>query len=409
MNEWLTWITSLHPADIELGLDRVREVAAKLQLLSPGCPVITVAGTNGKGSTVAGLESIYRTAGFRVGAFTSPFLFKHNEQVRVDGELASDEEFCIAFEKIEAVRGHISLTTFEFFTLAALLIFKQHKLDVLILEVGLGGRLDAVNIIDADVAVITSIALDHTEWLGPTLEDIAREKAGILRENKFVVCGEIDPPAALLEIAQKLETKFFCQDVDFHFRESMMGWNWTYQHIRYDDLPLTTLAIQNMSTVLMVVTLMQNRLPVSTKAIHKGLVDAKLMGRIQIVNGPIMEIFDVSHNPASVSFLANRLKKIPCHGKTHAVFSMLADKDIVESINAIKGTIDTWYVAPLSAKRAAAYERLSNAFYQADIRAVTLFSDIVEAYEVAKLKSELGDRIVVFGSFHTVADVWNAK
>lgn len=409
MNEWITWITTLHPTDIELGLDRVKEVAAKLHLLSPGCPVFVVAGTNGKGSTVMGLESIYRAAGYRVGAFTSPILFKHNEQVRIDGVLATDEEFCNAFEKIEAERGDISLTTFEFFTLAALLIFKQHKLDVLILEVGLGGSLDAVNIIDADVSIITSIALDHMEWLGSTREEIAREKAGILRENKFAICGDNDPPATLLEIAQKMETKFFCQGVDFHYRENMVGWNWSYQHIRYDDLPLTTLAIQNMSTVLMAVTLMQNRLPVPTNAIHKGLAEAKLMGRIQIVNDSVMEIFDVSHNPASVSFLAKQLKKIPCHGKTHAVFSMLADKDIVESINAIKDTIDTWYVAPLSTKRSAAFERLSNAFHQAEINQVTVFSNIVEAYEVAKLKAELGDRIVVFGSFHTVADVWNSS
>src|SRR5579885_3172489 len=192
LSEWLSWIESVHAKDMDLGLDRVKKTAERLGILTPDCPVITVGGTNGKGSTVAGLESIYLAAGYHVGAFTSPILFKHNEQVRLDGQMASDEDFCAAFEKVEQARGDISLTMFEFCTLAALVIFKKSNLDVWILEVGLGGRLDAVNIIDADVAVITSIGIDHVAWLGHTCEQIGYEKAGIFREEHPAVCGDFD-------------------------------------------------------------------------------------------------------------------------------------------------------------------------------------------------------------------------
>lgn len=409
MRDWLAWIGTLHPTDIELGLDRVKEVAKKLDLLTPHCPVIIVGGSNGKGSTVAGLTSIYRAAGYHVGAFTSPFLFTYNEQVRIDGVQASDADFCAAFEQIESARGNITLTTFEYGTLAALLIFKKHIIDIMILEVGLGGRLDAVNIIDADVAIITTIALDHMEWLGPTREDIAREKAGIFRVNKPAICGDEDPPVTLLEAADKLHTPLYCQGTHFQYQENIIDWTWQHQTVIYDHLPLTTLALQNMSSVLMAITLLQDRLPVTRAAVIQGLTLVELIGRVQIFSGPVMEVFDVSHNPASVLYLAKQLKKIPCVGKTHAVFSMLADKDLLESINAIKDVIDTWYVAPLNAKRTATMERLQNAFDEVDVKQMTLFTSIEEAYEVATMKADIGDRIVVFGSFHTVADVLNCK
>jgi dihydrofolate synthase / folylpolyglutamate synthase len=405
LSEWLSWIASIHITEIELGLDRVKQVAARLNVLSPSCPVIIVGGTNGKGSSVAGLEAIYRAAQYHVGAFTSPFLFKHNEQVRIDGVLASDEEFCWAFEKIEAIRGDVSLTPFEFCTLAALLIFKNYKLDVLILEVGLGGRLDAVNIIDADVAVVTSIAIDHVEWLGSTREVIAREKAGIFRTARPAVCGDDYPPASLLECAARLGTPLFCQGRDFHYQANDSDWSWSYRDNHYHCLPRNALALQNMSTVLMAITLLDHRLPVRRTAIDQGLATVTLTGRIEVIKGPVTEIYDVSHNPAAIALLTSQLKDIPRAGKTHAVFSMLADKDIAESIRTIRDVIDAWYVAPLPVMRAAPAETLSKTFQQADIPQAAFFSSIKEAYETARGVAETGDYLVIFGSFHTVAEV----
>lgn len=403
LSEWLSWIASIHTTEIELGLDRVKAVAARLEGLSFDCPVIIVGGTNGKGSTVAGLEAIYRTMGYRVGAFTTPILFTHNEQVRVNGVLASDEDFCQAFEKIAAVRGDISLTPFEFCTLAALLIFKTHTLDVLLLEVGLGGRLDAVNIMDADVAIVTSIGIDHVDWLGPTRETIAYEKAGIFRPQKPAVCGDKHPPLTLLDHAARLSTPLFCQGNDFSYQETSKEWSWQCEGTQYTHLPFASLATQNMSTVLMAITLLQARLPVTPAAIHHALATVTLMGRIEIINGPITWIYDVSHNPDSVALLAKRLNDLPCQGRTLAVFSMLGDKDIEASIQGIKAAVDEWYVAPLLVKRAAELDTLKHAFQEAGIQAVTYFSSIGKARHYAKTHAKAGDRVLVFGSFHTVA------
>jgi dihydrofolate synthase/folylpolyglutamate synthase len=411
MNEWISWIESIHISEIELGLDRVKIVGARLDLLTPSCPVIIVGGTNGKGSTVAGLEAIYLAAGYRTGAFTSPYLFKLNEEVRINGMMTSDEAFCAAFAKIEATRGEVSLTPFEFYTLAALSIFQTHTLDVLILEVGLGGRLDAVNIIDADVSVVTSISIDHVNYLGNTREKIAHEKAGIFRSNKPAVCGDFDPPETLTAHASAIHTPLYCQAKDFRFQENHYDWSWycitqqEHSPLTYEHLPLNSLLIQNMSTVLMATTLLQSRLPVSRAAIDKGLVSVTLSGRMQVVKGEVTEIYDVSHNPAAVALLADRLTKIPCAGKTYGVFSMLADKDIGESLNNIRENIDVWYVAPLQTKRAASAEQLQQAFQHAAVNAVNMLPTIQAAYDNAINVARPGDRIIVFGSFHTVADV----
>lgn len=405
LSEWLSWIASIHVSEIELGLERVKAVAAQLQVLSPACPVIIVGGTNGKGSTVAGLEAIYRAAGYSVGAFTTPILYKHNEQVRINGQLASDQAFCQAFERIEAARGDISLTPFEFCTLAALWLLQAQPLDVLLLEVGLGGRLDAVNIMDADVAVVTSIGIDHVEWLGNTREAIGAEKAGIFRPHKSAVCGETDVPLSLIQYANQLGTPLYCQGKAFSYEEKNTSWSWQGGQHHYTNLPLSTLAIQNMSTVLMVVTLLEHRLPLTRAAIDKGLSAVRLPGRIQIKSGPITHIYDVSHNPASVALLAKRLDSMPCQGKTYGVFSMLGDKDITESLNGIKQKIEGWYVAPLACKRAASLASLQQAFQQAEIKEVNYFSHIEEAYQAAKHQAQSGDRIIVFGSFHTIAEV----
>lgn len=406
--EWLSWISSIHLSEIELGLERVKEVADRLNLLSPSYPVVIVGGTNGKGSTVAGLESIYRAAGFHVGAFTSPFLYEHNEQVRIDGQFAKDEAFCEAFAKIEKARGDISLTPFEFHTLAALLIFKGTIIDVLLLEVGLGGRLDAVNIIDADVAIVTSIGIDHVEWLGETREKIAREKAGIFRTNKPAICGDPSPPLSLLSYAKENQVDLYCQSRDFFYQENKENWSWVCKKSKQDyvALPSNALALQNMSTVLMAITLLQDQLPVTRKAIDQGLASVTLPGRIQVVEGRVMHIFDVSHNPEAVAHLSKKLKTLPCYGKTYAVFSMLMDKDIKASITAIHTQIDEWYIAPLKTKRAASKDMLLAAFKKANIHCVTLCTSIEEAYQRTISKCLQGDRIIVFGSFHTVSETF---
>ena len=406
MFEWLSWIGSVHISEIELGLDRIKKVAARLDLLSPTCKVIIVGGTNGKGSTVAGLESIYRAAGYHVGIFTSPILFKHNEQVKIDGHEASDDQFCHAFENIEGVRGDITLTPFEFHTLAALFIFKQYSLDLVILEVGLGGRLDAVNIIDADIAIVTSIAIDHVDWLGSTREAIAFEKAGIFRSGKPAICGDLDPPISLHEHAHASGSPFFCQGVDFKYQANKNTWSWVSEKIEYTDLPRNSLMSQNMSTVLMAITLLQPALPVTRAAIENGLRNICIIGRVQIIPGAITHIYDVSHNPEAVAHLASRLNETKQSGQTFAVFSMIADKDITESIKNIATEIDEWYVAPLSVKRAATIETLEEIFVRVNIQKVNFFSSIEIAYKNAVQNATPGDRIIIFGSFHTVASAF---
>jgi dihydrofolate synthase/folylpolyglutamate synthase len=402
--EWTNWIAGLHRQEMELGLDRVKMVAARLNVLEPTSPVIIVGGTNGKGSTVAGLEAIYRKAGYRVGAFTSPFLFKMNEQVRLDGREATDAEFCQAYEKVADALQDITLTPFEFTTLAALHLFKNNSLDVLILEVGLGGRLDAVNIIDADASVVTSIAIDHVEWLGDTREKIAHEKAGIFRRGKMAICGDTEPPSTLIDDATTIGSRFFCQGKDFYYEEQGATWSWSFGELKYKNLPHNALALQNMSTVLMAITAMQKLLPVNREAIDQGLQAVTLPGRIQIEKGEVIEIRDVSHNPASIALLAGQLKRLHCQGKVFAVFSMLADKDIAASVQTIRQEIDCWYVAELACKRAASKEILLAALQNEE---VTVFSSMKEAYRLAKKEAVAGDVIVVFGSFHTVSEVFS--
>jgi dihydrofolate synthase/folylpolyglutamate synthase len=409
LNEWLDWIGSVHQTDIELGLDRIREVGTRLGLLNPTCCVITVGGTNGKGSVVAGLEAIYLAAGFRVGAFTSPILFVHNEEVRVNGVMADDIQFIEAFEKIESARSRVSLTAFEYHTLAAFIIFQQAELDIMILEVGLGGRLDAVNIMDADAAIVTSIGIDHVAWLGDTREVIATEKAGIFRQGKPAICGDIHPPATLEQAAQAVRANFYQQGLAFTFTESDIEWDWQSGDVAYTHLPRNTLLTQNMATVLMAVTLLQSTLPVHEDALRRGLQSAFVPGRIQVLDGPVMEVVDVSHNPAAAAVLMNWLKKRPCKGITLAVFSMLEDKDIPGTLAEIGSEIDAWYVAPLTGKRAAPLDKLKNAFRQAAISTVEFSNSIDEAYYAAHKQAEPGDRVVIFGSFYTVAAILKLK
>ncbi|MBX3708439.1 MAG: bifunctional tetrahydrofolate synthase/dihydrofolate synthase [Gammaproteobacteria bacterium] len=406
LSEWLSWIENIHSTEIDLSLDRVKLVADRLNVLPPNCPVITVGGTNGKGSTVFGLEAIYRAAHYRTGVFTSPYLLKYNEQVRINGQEIDDQILCKAFAKIEEVRGEIPLTPFEFCTLASLSLFQSQVLDVLILEVGLGGRLDAVNVINANVAIVTSIGIDHVAWLGSSREQIAYEKAGIFRSGQPAICGDFDPPTTLIETAKKIGAPFYCQGRDFHYHASVSNWSWSDHITQYKDLPFNSLAIQNMSVVLMAVTLLQNYLPITQKEIEKGLKNVNLPGRIQIIPGPVMKIFDVSHNPAAITWLKEKINSIPCSGKKYAVFSMLSDKDMMSSVLSIKDSIDIWHVAPLQTKRTTTEEVLKKSFQETKVDNVIFYHTIAAAYNHAIKITKPGDCLIVFGSFHTVAEVW---
>lgn len=415
--EWLEYLGCVHRTNIELGLDRVKEVAGRLHLLpeqnSNSCLTIIVGGTNGKGSTVAGLSAIYQAAGFQAGSFTSPYLFKHNEEVKINDEMASDEDFCDAFAMIEKARATITLTPFEFHTLAALIIFKKSPkpLDVMILEVGLGGRKDAVNIMDADLAIIASIDIDHVDYLGNTRESIGHEKSGIFRANQPAICGDFNPPTTLLAQAQTLNVPLYCQGKDFYFKqneENSEDWSWHHQQTTVENLPMNGLAIQNMSTVIMAATLLQKKLPVDTVTIKHALKHLNLPGRIQVVQNnklPCIIIFDVAHNPAACAYLAKRLQAMNITGTVRAVFSMLTDKDIPASIFPLRDIIDEWYFAALQTTRAASCETLQNSLQENGIAKNHLqrFPSIVDAYQCAQSAAQSHDAIIVFGSFHTVS------
>ena len=409
LDQWLSYIYSIHSVDIDLGLERVKKVADRLGVLTINCPIIVVGGTNGKGSTVAVLESIYFEAGYCTGTFTSPYLLKHNELVKINKICAKDDEFCKAYILIENERDDISLTPFEFNTLAALLIFQWHDVEILILEIGLGGRLDAVNIVDSDVAIITSIAFDHMERLGNSLESIAFEKAGIVRYGKPLIYGGIKPEQAIINQTNTLQSPLYYLKNNFDYSQNKTNWSFWCDAVDYQKLFKPTLYLPNVSCALMAVTLLQSKLPVSRFSIDQGLKHIKLSGRIEKIQNYPTIILDVSHNPAAIELLSMYLSQMNINGKVHAVFSMLSDKDMRSSLNTIKHQIDKWYIAPLTVKRATSLCELQGIFHEVNIQSVSAFSSIKEALSSAENAAFPNDVIVVFGSFHTVCDALNAR
>ena len=342
---WQNYLETLNPHKIKLGLDRVAQVATALQVTQFSCPVITISGTNGKGSCVAILEAILMAAGYRVGAYTSPHLFQFNERIKINGVAIDDTNLCLSLAKVAQAQDDIPLTYFEFTTLAALQIFQHAKLDVLILEVGLGGRLDAVNIIAADVAVITAVDIDHIEWLGHDRESIGREKAGIFRQGKVAICGDEQVPVSVIETAINLGTSLYQLNKDFFYQETATDWNWEGAETKFEQLPKPRLKLQNAATALMVLAQLQQRLPVDEVAIRQGLLKAALIGRFQcFFQDRIEYIFDVAHNPHAARWLAEQLQTRPCQGRTLAVVGMLADKDINATLAAVAPQIDVWCV-----------------------------------------------------------------
>jgi len=416
--DWLAYQESLNVKSIDLGLERVKIVYQHLRLSPNWRAVITVAGTNGKGSSVAMLASILTAAGYRVGSYTSPHLFRYNERIRVNGVDVADETLCEAFAQVEQARGDSALTYFEFGTLTALLIFAQVTLDVVILEVGLGGRLDAVNIIDPDVALITALDIDHMDWLGSDRETIAREKAGIMRPGKPMVNIDLDPPQSLKTAAQALGAKAYFIDHDFSARVND-GSSWWWQcaggepQLYSRPLLAGDFQLRNAAGVIMTLELLKSRLPVSSEAIEQGLKTASVPGRFQIIPGAPIHIFDVAHNAQAAKELARNLQNPVCHGRrqsqgqTIAVFGILKDKAIAEVVRAMIHIVDFWYVGKLNADRAADVDYIVTEMREAGVPSdkISVYSDIENAYDAAKSGASAADRIVIFGSFYTVSGV----
>ena len=409
LEDWLKWLFHQHPKKIELGLERVGEVWGRLGPSRLHCPVITVAGTNGKGSCVAMLDAILREGGYRTGCYTSPHLLRFNERIRVAGETASDQRICQAFEKIERIRRQTRLTYFEFATLAALDIFADAGPDVVILEVGLGGRLDAVNILDPDVALVSTVDMDHTAWLGDNRERIGREKAGIFRAGHPAVCGDSAPPRSLCDWAEELSAPLFLAGRDFSYRNREADWDWRGPGCERIALPRPSLQgefqLQNAAAVLMVLECLPASMPVSEAAIRQGLQSVSLPGRFQVIPGEVTSILDVAHNAQGVQALASTLDASPVVGRTRAVFGMMADKDVVLMANTMASRVDAWYLAGLPVQRGMPVGALAGAMRKAGVSRPLICDDTVTAaLRKAQAASSPGDRILVFGSFLTVAE-----
>lgn len=417
LNDWLTRLESLHPKTIELGLDRVSEVAQRLGVQFD-CPVITVGGTNGKGSTCAMLESMLLQGGYRVGLYTSPHLLQFNERARINGELASDEALCQNFEAVEAVRGDVSLTYFEFTTLAILKYFADAGLDAVILEVGLGGRLDAVNLIDPDVAIVTSVDLDHQDYLGDTREKIGFEKAGIFRSGRAAICSDPSPPQSLLDHAVAIGADLWLFGRDFNYSGDRQQWNYGGRQQRRSALAYPSLRganqLLNASAALAALEVLRERLPLGAQEIRSGLVMVELPARFQVLPGRPAVILDVAHNPHAAATLAQNLEQMGFHPYTHAVFGAMADKAIAGILAHLVDRIDHWYLTDLPLPRGASAQSLATALTEAGVRgsamagaerSVQSFATPAQAYAAAYGRATENDRIVIFGSFLTVAGV----
>lgn len=411
LGDWLAHCERLHGKAIDMGLARVQEVAQRLALRFDG-PVITVAGTNGKGSTCAMLEAIALQAGYRTGVYTSPHLVHFEERCRIAGEIAQADALVPHFERVEAARGDVTLTYFEFTTLAILSLLAASGLDVVILEVGLGGRLDAVNAIDTDCAIITSIDLDHMELLGPDRESIGREKAGILRAGKPAIVSDPVPPHSVLQYAGAIGADLWLLGRDFNFSGDKQQWAWAGRGRRYPGLAYPALRganqLLNASGVLAALEALRPRLPVTAQAIRNGLAMVELPGRFQIVPGQPTLVLDVAHNPHSVAALTANLDAMGFYPTTHAVFGAMADKDLAPMLRKIGPIVDRWYFTDLPTPRADSAVALRETWKaletRRDVHAST-HANPKDAFDAAMAAANPADRIVVFGSFFTVGGV----
>ncbi|RRW12485.1 bifunctional tetrahydrofolate synthase/dihydrofolate synthase [Stutzerimonas stutzeri] len=408
--DWLAYLEQLHPTAIDMGLDRVRAVAARMAMTRPAPLVVTVTGTNGKGSTCAFIASLLNAQGLKVGSYSSPHLLRYNERVLLSGREASDAELCEAFAVVEAARGEISLTYFEMGTLAAFWLFERAGLDAVVLEVGLGGRLDAVNIVDADLAVITNIGLDHADWLGNSRESVAYEKAGILREGKPALCGDLDPPQPLLDHANSLSAPLLLRGRDFDLAMGAGDWHWrgvdaAGAPLELHGLPLLTLPMENAALALQAYAMLG--LPWDPARLARALLQTRVVGRLDsrqvLWNGRrIALLLDVGHNPHAAAFLAQRLEQRPVAGTRLAVFGLLADKDLSGVLDALVPSISDWAVAPLPTPRTQSATQLAQALLERGA-SVSEYATIEQALDAQCARAESVDEILVFGSFYCVA------
>jgi len=419
--EWLSLLESRHPIAIDLGLERVAQVKERLDI-GFSCPVITVGGTNGKGSTCAMLESILLRAGYRVGLYTSPHLIDFNERARIGGESLPDAALVAAFRQVEQARGTVSLTYFEFTTLAVLKLFADAGLDAVILEVGLGGRLDAVNVVDADVAIVTSVDIDHAAYLGNTREAIGFEKAGIFRTGKAAICSDPVPPQSLIDHANAIGADLWLVTRDFNYVGDKQQWNYGGRSQRRNALGYPALRganqLLNASAALAALEVLRFRLPVGAQEVRTGLVMVELPARFQVLPGQPLVILDVAHNPHAAATLAQNLDHMGFHPYTYAVFGAMQDKDIDGILAAIKDRVDHWCLTDLPLPRAASAAQIEQKLLAAgfvprsgptDNASIATFSTPAAAYADAQKRAGQNDRIVVFGSFLTVAGVIQAR
>ena len=407
LDAWLAWQERLHPSTIDLGLERVARVRAALGLKPFGCPVVTVGGTNGKGSCVALLESILGAQGVRVGTFTSPHLNRYNERIHVAGREVTDRELMDAFERITDARADVSLTFFEYNALAAFCVFADAALDAIVLEVGLGGRLDAVNVIDADVALLVSVGIDHVDWLGPTLEAIGREKAGIFRRGRPAVLGSSEMPKSVGESAEAIGAQLIEPPRDFHWSRSGPRWRWQGGVESHEDLPPPALGgaqqFDNAAAVLAVLESLSDRLPVTRDAIVHGLEAVRLPGRFQRISlSGVDWILDVAHNADAAQTLARNLRDTPSAGRTLAVFGLLKDKDARAIVNALQACVDAWLLVDLAGERGLTGRELAQRAFAENRAGVDAVGSLSAALEQARAAARPGDRVAVFGSFHVV-------
>ncbi|MBS1187702.1 MAG: folC [Burkholderiaceae bacterium] len=410
--DWLAHIEQLHPQNIEMGLARIAHVQQRLGIRFD-CPLITVGGTNGKGSTCAMLEAILRAAGYRTGLYTSPHFHHFNERCRIDGVPVSEDALVRQFEAVEAARGETQLTFFEFTTLAILGLLAEARLDAVILEVGLGGRLDAVNIFDADVAVVTNVDIDHVDFLGGTREAIGYEKACIYRGGRPAICGDVSPPQTLLQHAQTIGADLWLTGRDFHAELHGTDWNYAGRRLRFDALQPPGMPgvcqTHNASVALAALEAVRERLPLTEQAVRTGLAQAFMPGRFQILPGKPVAVLDVAHNPHAAAVLAANLKAMPCTGKTWAVFGAMQDKDIDGVIATMKARVQQWCVTDLPLPRAATAQQIAARLRAAGVADIRCFASPAEAYAYAFGSADENDRIAAFGSFWVVAGVTTAK
>ena len=410
LEQWLDYQTQVHPQSIELGLERPLRVLERLGFERPALPVITIAGTNGKGSVAAYCEAMLLAAGRRVGLFTSPHLRDYRERIRIDGSMVEAARLVAAFERIEAARAEISLTFFEFNALAAFLLFEEARLDAWVLEVGMGGRLDAVNAIDPSVAVVVSIGLDHQEYLGSTLDSLAREKAGIFRRGVPAVLGSLERPPALEACARAVGARLKRLGEEFRFERAGDAWRFEGLRWRLEQLPNPALKgarqWQNAATALAALEELPATAGIDTAAAARGLTQVRLPGRFQIVAprraGEPAWILDVAHNPAAAAVLAQNLIEMPARGRTLAVCGILGDKDALGVAQALSGSIDAWWIASTEGARGRDGAALAALIARCVRGPVASAADVAAACAEARAQARPGDRIVVFGSFHVV-------